>query len=111
MLRPRYPPFTHFYAQRICVALPDAFVCPRTWTSHSALLSDILTGKEGSSSVVHHSEEDFDEVDETLLGNFSRIKRRNEAMLFYDQAPCRRENLRSAVSDIQVSANASEKAP
>jgi mediator of RNA polymerase II transcription subunit 12, fungi type len=88
-------------AQRTCIGLPDAFVCPRALAMHTDLLRDTLTSNSGSSTPSSYGH--LDEIDQsTLFKNFSDIQRRNEAMLFLNLPPHSLSSLSSAVSDIQV---------
>jgi hypothetical protein len=87
--------------QRICLALPDAFINPRTWTVHSDLLRQVLT-----EDILHNTtgfvEEVARDLHHTLLDQLSDIKRRNEAMLFHNFPTRGIARLGGAVSDIQV---------
>lgn len=87
--------------QRICLTLPDVFVSPNTWATHSSLLVSVL-----SNVVRDHSlpgDQRQREVQRLLLENVSDIRRRNDAMLFRNLPPRALERLGSMVVDIQVS--------
>ncbi|KAK0226153.1 hypothetical protein IW262DRAFT_1457387 [Armillaria fumosa] len=85
--------------QRFCLALPDAFVSPRMWATHSSLLLAILTE--------NIMDQTFDgqnpgEIHQVLIRNVADIQRRNEAMLFYNLPPLASDRLGSSVLDIKL---------
>ncbi|TFK53918.1 hypothetical protein OE88DRAFT_1717321 [Heliocybe sulcata] len=77
--------------QRTCLALPDAFVSPRTWLAHADLIFEVLRPDLDSRA-----------VQQDLLDNLADIRRRNEAMLFRVLPPREPAMLGSAVSDVQL---------
>ncbi|OAX39947.1 hypothetical protein K503DRAFT_781763 [Rhizopogon vinicolor AM-OR11-026] len=84
--------------QRICVALPDAFVSPSIWLAHSSLLSSLLAESTGGGP----SDIRRREFQHLLSDNFVDIQRRNDAMLFRNLPPRKLERLGSLVVDIQI---------
>lgn len=89
--------------QRICLILPDAFVSPNTWASHSALLASVLSDAFGDHEHSLSGDLRQREIQQLLLENLSDIQRRNDAMLFRNLPPRALERLGSMVVDIQVS--------
>jgi len=92
--------------QRICLALPDAFVSVRTWTAHSTLLLEVFTADiPGQDQAAKNNSERIQQgssVQQILLSHFLDIKQRNEAMLFKNLPPLVLAKLGSMVMDIQV---------
>lgn len=86
--------------QRICLTLPDAFVSPGIWASHSSLLASVLSDPFGDHSL--SGDQRPREIQRLLLENLSDIQRRNDAMLFRNLPPRALERLGSMVVDIQV---------
>lgn len=84
--------------QRICVALPDAFVSPSTWLAHSSLLCSALAGPTDSGPS-DCRRRDFQQL---ISDNLIDIQRRNDAMLFRNLPPRKLERLGSLVVDIQI---------
>ncbi|KAG2113880.1 uncharacterized protein F5147DRAFT_788005 [Suillus discolor] len=84
--------------QRICVALPDTFVSPRTWLAHSLLLCSALAGP-ADSGPSDCRRRDFQQL---ISDNLRDIQRRNDAMLFRNLPPRKLERLGSLVVDIQI---------
>jgi hypothetical protein len=93
--------FTDIFLQRICLALPDAFISPRTWMAHSELLRQVLT-EDVLNNSTGHAESLIRDVHQTLLGDFFDIKKRNEAMLFCNLPTRGTARLGGVVADIQV---------
>lgn len=95
--------------QRICLALPDAFISVRTWTAHSTLLAEVLTtdSLEQDHPVRNYEPllQGSNDVQQILLDRFLDIKQRNEAMLFKNMPPLMLAKLGSTVMDIQVEAS------
>lgn len=87
--------------QRICLTLPDVFVSPNTWASHSSLLASVLSNAVGDHSLPGDQRQR--EIQRLLLENLTDIRRRNDAMLFRNLPPRALERLGSMVVDIQVS--------
>jgi mediator of RNA polymerase II transcription subunit 12 len=90
------------FLQRICLAYPDAFVSPRTWTTHSSLLEEILTRDLAKNVADQHLEQNIREIQRTLQDDFINIKARNEIMSFSTLPTQQTGRLWDAVSDIQV---------
>jgi hypothetical protein len=86
--------------QRVCLSLPDAFVSPTTWVTHSSLLVSILSDDIGDNCAP--GDQRHREIHRILLDNSSDIQRRNDAMLFCNLPPRVLERLGSMVVDIQV---------
>ncbi|KAG2121417.1 hypothetical protein BD769DRAFT_1629455 [Suillus cothurnatus] len=84
--------------QRICVALPDAFVSPGAWLAHSSLLCSALAGPTDSGPS-DCRRRDFQQL---ISDNLIDIQRRNDAMLFRNLPPRKLERLGSLVVDIQI---------
>jgi mediator of RNA polymerase II transcription subunit 12, fungi type len=87
--------------QRICLALPGAFVSPRSWMVQSELIRQVLTEDIANQSM-EIAEETAREVQQTLLDSFTDLKKRNEAMLLCNLPTRGTARLGRAVSDIQV---------
>ncbi|KAF9219563.1 hypothetical protein BS17DRAFT_760662 [Gyrodon lividus] len=86
--------------QRVCLSLPDAFVSPNIWVTHSLLLVSILSDDIDDNSAPGDQRQR--EVQRILLDNLSDIQRRNDAMLFRNLPPRVLERLGSMVVDIQT---------
>jgi mediator of RNA polymerase II transcription subunit 12 len=82
--------------------MPDAFVNPRMWIAHSALVSKVLSENITAHSADQHIEQSSRDIQQALEDNLADIKRRNESMLFHNLPPRILAFLASAVSDIQV---------
>ncbi|CCM03316.1 uncharacterized protein FIBRA_05444 [Fibroporia radiculosa] len=87
---------------RCFLALPDAFVSPRIWVMHSAVLEETLSETFATSSSESASEQCVQALRQTYLDHFSDVKRRNEAMLFRHLPPRVVGSLTSALSDIKL---------
>lgn len=86
--------------QRICLALPDAFVSPHTWAGYASLLVPVLSDDVGDLPIpgdMRHRE-----IQRIFLQNISDIQRRTDAMLFCNLPPRVLERLGSMVVDIQM---------
>jgi mediator of RNA polymerase II transcription subunit 12, fungi type len=87
--------------QRVCLTLPDAYISPRTWTKHAALLNEVLASKilgpEGGSDQGYSRD-----IEQALMDNLSDIKRRNDAMMFCNLQPPILTQLWTAAADIQA---------
>ncbi|KAG6829453.1 hypothetical protein H0H92_004513 [Tricholoma furcatifolium] len=68
--------------QRLCIVLPDSFIGPSLWKTHSLLLTDILTRKIADFPGTNHIERNAHDICRILQENLTAIRRRNEAMLF-----------------------------
>ncbi|KAJ7072521.1 hypothetical protein C8F01DRAFT_1104256 [Mycena amicta] len=88
--------------QRVCLALPDAFVSPGMWTTHAALVSEVLTDNLLDRSPETNVEQNSRDIHQLLLDSFVDIKRRNEAMLFTNLPAHVSAKLRTVVSDVQL---------
>ncbi|KAJ7782856.1 hypothetical protein B0H16DRAFT_1494639 [Mycena metata] len=88
--------------QRVCLALPDAFVSPGMWSAHSTLLADSLTENILDQFTELYIEQNSRDLHQLLLDNFLDIKRRNEAMLFTNLPSHVSARLRTVVSDVQL---------
>ncbi|TFK74611.1 hypothetical protein BDN72DRAFT_955610 [Pluteus cervinus] len=90
--------------QRICLAIPDAFVSPRLWSLQSNLIQEAL----GEDILDHpkddkHIEQCSRDIRQLITDNVSDIQRRNDAMLFRKLPPHISTNtLGSAVSDVKL---------
>jgi mediator of RNA polymerase II transcription subunit 12, fungi type len=79
----------------------DAFVNPRLWSQHAALLEEVLAehiSQTSGAGSVHSTPA----LNETFLAAYEDIKRRNDAMLFRNLPPRVPGSLSSALSDIKV---------
>lgn len=93
--------------QRVCLALPDAFVCAKSWALHSDLITEILTtdlpsSGDGARGQTEYLKENSEKIHQTLLVHFEDIRRRNDAMLFKNMPKTTLAKLNSTVLDIQV---------
>ncbi|EMD32061.1 hypothetical protein CERSUDRAFT_162114 [Gelatoporia subvermispora B] len=86
---------------RMFLALPDAFVSPRTWQSHANTLEDILFGSVDSEQP-NGSAQTTKALREIIESHFSDIRRRNEAMLLQHLPTRVLGSLSSALSDIKL---------
>ncbi|KAL1675939.1 hypothetical protein EV122DRAFT_280599 [Schizophyllum commune] len=87
--------------QRILISIPEAFVSPRTWTTHSSLIERMATEELLSPSTDQRVEQRAREVMQRLAESFADIKRRNEALLFLHM-PSRVGGLARTVKDVQL---------
>lgn len=93
--------------QRVCIALPSAFVSPRTWCTHSDLIIEVLTppsieDSHSSEAELEHPSRISSEVCQILIAHLHDIKRRNDALLFRNLPKTALAHLGSTVMDIQV---------
>lgn len=88
--------------QRAFLALPDAFVSPRMWIQHSALLEEVLNEDLSGDSSDISVQQSASCLRETFDERLSDVRRRNEAMLFRHLPPRVLGALSSALSDIKV---------
>ncbi|KAJ7078858.1 hypothetical protein B0H15DRAFT_526897 [Mycena belliarum] len=95
--------------QKVCLALPDALVSPKMWSTHAALLTDALTEDVMDHSPDLRIKQNSHEICQLLLDNFSDVKRRNEAMLFTNLPSHVSARLRTVVSDVQLLNSISDK--
>lgn len=82
--------------------MPDAFVNPRLWTTHSTLLHSTMAESMMNHSSDRYIEQNIQDIQQLLLNNFFDIKRRNEAMLFLHPPVQVSARLGAAVSDVKV---------
>ncbi|KAF8629229.1 hypothetical protein AX17_005811 [Amanita inopinata Kibby_2008] len=95
--------------QRVCLSTTDAFISPRMWAVHSALLSDVLTGSVTNLTNGQHVEQSNTTIQRQLLDHLSDIKIRNEAMLLSDVPALTPAHLGSAMSDVKLLNSISDK--
>ncbi|KAJ7594649.1 hypothetical protein C8J56DRAFT_444559 [Mycena floridula] len=88
--------------QRICIALPDAFISPRMWADYQELLSSVLSEYIMDRTSDPHLEQNSLDIQAILFSNFVNIRRRNEAMLFRNLPSLVSARLGSAVSDVEL---------
>ncbi|TFK44503.1 hypothetical protein BDQ12DRAFT_21589 [Crucibulum laeve] len=88
--------------QRLCLAIPDAFVSPRLWSAYSALLQKVVAEDSMTRLNHNHIEQNIRDIRHSLLHNFQDITRRNEAMLFRNILSHGSSRLETAVSDIKL---------
>ncbi|CAK5281407.1 unnamed protein product [Mycena citricolor] len=88
--------------QRLCLSLPDAFVSPSMWLTHSQLLSDVLCEDVMDYHTEAHAIQNSQQIFQLLQENLEDIKRRNEAMLFINLPSNVSARLRTVVSDVQL---------
>ncbi|KAH9166651.1 hypothetical protein EDB89DRAFT_2128588 [Lactarius sanguifluus] len=81
---------------RACLVIPDAFISPRMWITHAALLQQILNGDSRS----NHATRPSDTIYTMLADNFADIQKRNDAMWFRNLPPRVLARLTEAVSDV-----------
>ncbi|KAI9448864.1 hypothetical protein BJY52DRAFT_1309908 [Lactarius psammicola] len=84
------------FLQRACLVIPDAFISPRMWITHAALLQQILNGDSRS----NHATRPSDTIYTMLADNFADIQKRNDAMWFRNLPPRVLARLTEAVSDV-----------
>ncbi|KAI0259684.1 hypothetical protein BC834DRAFT_606637 [Gloeopeniophorella convolvens] len=84
------------FLQRACLVIPDAFISPRMWITHSALLHEILNGSPRPNTNTHPT----DTVYAMLTDNFADIQKRNDAMWFRNLPPRVLARLTEAVADV-----------
>ncbi|KAI0026676.1 hypothetical protein K488DRAFT_65362, partial [Vararia minispora EC-137] len=97
------------FVRRACLCIPDAFVSPRLYLAHSALLVDLLAPSSPSThSPTSPSSPapppplppDTDPHSRRLASHFTDTTRRNSAMLFRNLPPRALAQLAGAVADI-----------
>ena len=91
--------------QRALLGLRDAFVNPRVWSQHSALLEGILAEHINRHTVdpAQSSESSgTPALNETFLAAYENVKKRNDAMLFRNLPPRVLGSISSTLSDIKV---------
>ncbi|OCH91787.1 hypothetical protein OBBRIDRAFT_752537 [Obba rivulosa] len=86
---------------RMFLALPDAFVSPRTWLSHRTILEEILFDSFDSSTPVG-SLQTTRALRQVVEEQLCDIQRRNEAMLFQHLPSRVLGSLSSSLSDIRL---------
>ncbi|KAI0688045.1 hypothetical protein BC835DRAFT_1419486 [Cytidiella melzeri] len=91
----------HNILLRTLLALPDAFVNPRIWAQHSALIDEALSEYSSRNSFTI-PEQNTQALDQTFIDTLADIRRRNSAMLFRDLPPRIAGHLSSALSDIKL---------
>lgn len=89
-------------SQRICLAIPDAFVSPKMWSTYSDLLAQVLTSSDIQFPSDHCMNQNGQDLRHSLSENFLGIKRRNEAMLFRGPIAQVSARLGAAVADVKV---------
>ncbi|KAL1745362.1 hypothetical protein HDZ31DRAFT_36596 [Schizophyllum fasciatum] len=87
--------------QRTLIAIPEAFVSPRMWTAHSALIERVAGEELLNPSPDPRVELRMREVMQRLAENLADVKRRNEALLFLHM-PSRVGSLARTVKDVQL---------
>ncbi|KAI0045300.1 hypothetical protein FA95DRAFT_1495630 [Auriscalpium vulgare] len=95
-LLPRVEASLRSFLQRACLVLPDAFISPRMWITHAALLDEVLNREPNSAQV----ESPGDVVVGLLAENFYDIQKRNDAMWFRNMPPRLLARLTDAVADV-----------
>ncbi|KAG5638808.1 hypothetical protein H0H81_010037 [Sphagnurus paluster] len=88
--------------QRLCLVLPDSFVSPRMWKTHSGLIADVLTEDITQQPGEAQVERNARDICQILRENFADVKRRNDAMLFRNLPTQISTSLGSAVSDVKL---------
>ncbi|KAF8972899.1 hypothetical protein BDZ97DRAFT_2053658 [Flammula alnicola] len=87
---------------RICLALPDALVSPKMWSTYSGLLEDIMLETSMKLPNDHSIEQNTRDLRHILSDNFFDIKKRNEAMLFRGPIAQVSARLGTAVSNVKL---------
>ncbi|KAH8108105.1 hypothetical protein BXZ70DRAFT_1015382 [Cristinia sonorae] len=87
---------------RAFLALPSAFISPRSWTQHSALLKGVVTDYTRNGPLAPHTAVNPQALRQALLMNLEDIKERNEAMLFLNVPPRTLGSRTSVLGDIQL---------
>ncbi|KAL6308224.1 hypothetical protein BKA93DRAFT_726196 [Sparassis latifolia] len=87
---------------RSFLSLPDAFVSPRAWTLHSALLEEILSDNFNVATLDSTSDHNAQALCQTFAEQFADVRQRNEAMLFWRLPSRVLGPLSSALSDIKL---------
>ncbi|CAL1707851.1 unnamed protein product [Somion occarium] len=87
---------------RVLLGLPDAFINPKTWLQHSALLGDIVAEYAEDGTLVLSAEQNVPALRRIIADTFAHVKRRNEAMLFKDLPTRPPGPLSSAIHDIKL---------
>ncbi|KAF8160920.1 hypothetical protein B0H34DRAFT_795767 [Crassisporium funariophilum] len=88
--------------QRLCLALPDAFVSPRMWTTYSNLLESVMSEVAMRVTNDRCIEINTRDLRRRLHENLSDIARRNEAMLFRGPIAVVSARLGTAVTDVKL---------
>ncbi|KAF9453917.1 hypothetical protein P691DRAFT_798859 [Macrolepiota fuliginosa MF-IS2] len=90
--------------QRICLALPDAFVCPRMWLTHSGLITNVMNADiaEIHPRVERSTDRTIQEIRRAINDNLFDIQKRNEAILFHDPPSKDIGRLGTAVVDVKL---------
>ncbi|KAG5646821.1 hypothetical protein DXG03_002198 [Asterophora parasitica] len=88
--------------QRLCLVLPDSFVSPRMWKTHSHLLADVFSDVIVEEPGDLHVEEKLRNIGQALQENFADVRRRNEAMLFLRLPMHVSARLASAISNVKL---------
>ncbi|KZT00461.1 uncharacterized protein LAESUDRAFT_666096 [Laetiporus sulphureus 93-53] len=87
---------------RAFLALPDAFVSPRTWLAYGELLEEDLIGGGAVDSSDSILQQNANTLRQSLQDSLSDVRRRNEAMIFRHLPPRVVGSLTSALSDIKL---------
>ena len=82
--------------------MPTAFVNPKTWLQHSALLREIVVSYNEDGALGASAEHGICGLQRDLADAFMQVKRRNEAMLFKDLPTRPPGPLSSALHDIKL---------
>lgn len=93
--------------KRICLASPDAFVCPRMWLSHSALIKNAIIADtiETATGVEPITDRATQKIQRLISDKLYDIQMRNEAMLFHNPPTKGVGRLARAVNDVKVCTN------
>ena len=95
--------FNSIILQRAFIAVPDAFVSPRSWIQNSPLLESILMREElFKDESDSPSSRSVQALRQTIMDQLADVKQRNEAMLFRHLPPRVLGALTSSLSDIKV---------
>ncbi|KIY71093.1 hypothetical protein CYLTODRAFT_419101 [Cylindrobasidium torrendii FP15055 ss-10] len=84
--------------QRLCIVLPDAFVSPKLWHTHQAILASVMAADGLDISETSGAQS----ARQVLENNFQNIRRRNEAMLFVNMPQLAPAQLGSSVQEIKL---------
>ncbi|KAK7692890.1 hypothetical protein QCA50_004525 [Cerrena zonata] len=87
---------------RALLALPNAFVNPKTWLQHSSLLREIVVSYNEDGALGTSTELSVSGLQRDLVDSFINVKRRNEAILFKDLPTRPTGPLSSALHDIKL---------
>lgn len=90
--------------QRVCLALPDAFVCPRMWLSHSVLIRNVMATDtiEVPPGIEQTTDMAIQEIQRSISDNLYDIQMRNQAILFHDPPTKGIGRLGTAVIDVKL---------